>query len=191
MKTIILASSSPRRRDLLRTTGLHFKVKRSHVDENAALALEPHELARTISLEKAKAVARRHGSAIVIAADTLGVLDGQILGKPRSEREAADMLAKLSGRAHSVITAFTVIDTNNNKTVSNSVETRVYVRKLAQSEIDAYVKSKEPLDKAGAYAIQGRGAVLVERIEGDYSSVVGLPLCALAEALKGFGIHIL
>ncbi len=175
----------------MRKTGLHFKVERSGVDENATAAVEPHELAKTISLAKAKAVARRHRNAIVIAADTLGVLDGEILGKPRSAQEAADMLAKLSGRAHSVITGFTVMDADDNKTVSQSVETTVHIRKLDQSEIDAYVRSEEPLDKAGAYAIQGRGAVLVERIEGDYSNVVGLPLCALAETLKDFGVRVL
>ncbi len=161
------------------------------MEENVVPGMEPHELARTIALEKARAVAARHRSAIVIAADTLGALDGQILGKPRNETEATHMLATLSGRVHSVITGFAVIDTSSNRTVSKTVETKVYIKRLAQSEIDAYVRSKEPLDKAGAYAIQGLGAVIVEKIEGDYSNVVGLPLCALVEALRDFGIDIL
>ena len=101
------------------------------------------------------------------------------------------MLTALGGKSHSVITGFTIVDTDTGKTVSRSVETKVYIRTLAPSEIEAYVRSKEPMDKAGAYAIQGLGAILVERIEGDYSNVVGLPLCALTEALKEFGINVL
>jgi septum formation protein len=101
------------------------------------------------------------------------------------------MLQKLNGKSHSVITGFSVIDTAKNKTLSRSVETIVFLKKLTPSEIDTYVKSKEPLDKAGGYAIQGLGAVIVDRIEGDYLNVVGLPLSALTEALKEFGIHIL
>ncbi len=130
-------------------------------------------------------------NAIVIAADTFGVFDGRILGKPHTEEEARRMLEALNGKSHSVITGFSVIDTGTNKVLSKSVETRVYIRKLTPAEIDAYVRSKEPLDKAGAYAIQGLGAVIVERIEGDYYNVVGLPLSALAEALKVFGIDVL
>ncbi len=191
MKTIILASSSPRRRELLHSIGLRFKVEPSDTKENTSLAVEPHQLAQTISLQKAQDVARRHRDALVIGADTLGVLDGRILGKPRTEQEATDMLTTLGGKSHSVITGFTIIDADTGKTVSRSVETKVYIRTLAPSEIEAYVRSKEPLDKAGAYAIQGLGAVLVERIEGDYSNVVGLPLCALTEALKEFGINVL
>jgi septum formation protein len=101
------------------------------------------------------------------------------------------MLEAISGKSHSVITGISIIDTGKNKTLSKSVETKIHLRKLTLAEIDAYVKSKEPLDKAGAYAIQGLGAVFVERIEGDYSNVIGLPLSALTEALKEFGIDIL
>jgi septum formation protein len=101
------------------------------------------------------------------------------------------MLEAINGKSHSVITGFSIIDTGKNKTLSKSVETKIYIRKLTLAEIDAYVKSKEPLDKAGAYAIQGLGAVIVEKIEGDYFNVIGLPLSALTEALKEFGINIL
>ena len=191
LKTIILASSSPRRRELLHSIGLRFKVDSGDTKENTSLALEPHQLAQRISLQKVQGVARRHRDALVIGADTLGVLDGRVLGKPHTEQEATDMLTELAGKSHSVITGFTVVDADTGKTVSRSVETKVYIRTLAPSEIETYVRSKEPMDKAGAYAIQGLGAVLVERIEGDYSNVVGLPLCALAEALKEFGINVL
>jgi septum formation protein len=191
MKTIILASASPRRKELLEKIGLRFKVEPSNYEEDMQSGLEPHEFAQKISLEKAEVVASRHKNAIVIAADTLIVSGSQILGKPHTENEARKILETINGKPHSVITGFSVIDTGENKTLSKSVETKVYIRKLTSAEIDAYVKSKEPLDKAGAYAIQGLGAVIVEKIEGDYFNVIGLPLSALTEALKEFGINIL
>jgi len=191
MKTIILASASPRRKELLQRIGLKFKVDPSNYEENISSELEPHELAQSLSLEKAKLVAEKHMNALVIAADTFIVFEGKILGKPRTETEAKEMLETISGRQHSVITGFTIIDAASNKALSKAVETKVYIRKLSSNEIDAYVESKEPLDKAGAYAIQGLGSVIVEKIEGDYFNVIGLPLSALAETLKEFGVHIL
>ncbi len=191
MKTIILASASPRRKELLEQIGLKFKVKPSNYAEDISSELEPHELAKSLSLEKAKLVAKNHNNALVIAADTFIVFEGKILGKPRAEIEAKRMLETISGGQHSVITGFTIIDTENNKALSKSVETKVYIRKLTPNEIDAYVKSKEPLDKAGAYAIQGLGSAIVEKIEGDYFNVIGLPLSALAESLKEFGVNVL
>lgn len=191
MKAIILASASPRRKELLEQIGLSFRVEPSNYQENIRFDLEPHDLARALSLEKARLVARNHRNALVIAADTFIVFEGKILGKPRTETQAKEMLETMSGKPHSVITGFTIIDADSNKTVSRSVETRVHLRKLGSNEIDAYVRSKEPLDKAGAYAIQGLGSVIVEKIEGDYFNVIGLPLSALAESLKEFGVHIL
>jgi septum formation protein len=191
MKRIILASASPRRQELLEKLGLRFEVEASNYEEDTPSGLEPHELARRISREKAKVVAGKHRDAIVIAADTFIVFGDRMLGKPRTAIEARGMLKTLSGQSHSVITGFSIIDTATNKTLSQSVETKVNIRKLTLKEINAYVKSKEPLDKAGAYAIQGLGSVIVERIEGDYFNVIGLPLSALAEALKQFGIKIL
>lgn len=191
MKTIILASASPRRKELLEKIGLIFKVEPGNYEEPVYSGLEPHEFARRISLEKAKVVAHKHKNAIVIAADTFIVFGSQILGKPLTENAARKMLEAINGRSHSVITGFSIIDTGENKTLSRSVETKVYIRKLTPSEIDAYVKSKEPLDKAGAYAIQGLGTVIVEKIEGDYFNVVGLPLSSLTEALKEFGVEAL
>ena len=191
MKTIILASASSRRKVLLEKTGLIFEVEPSNYEEDMPLRLEPHEFARKISLEKARVVASKHKNSIVIAADTFIVFGGQILGKPHTEKDAREMLEAISGKYHSVITGFSIIDTGKNKTLSKSVETKVYIRKLTLAEIDAYVKSREPLDKAGAYAIQGLGSVFVEKIDGDYYNVVGFPLSALTEALKEFGINIL
>ena len=191
MKKIILASASPRRKELLEKVGLKFEVEPSSYAEDMRSQLSPDELARAISLEKAKLVASKHRNAIVIAADTFIVFEGKIMGKPNTQAEARKMLMTLKGKSHSAITGFTILDTAENKVVSRSVETVIHIKNLTSKEIDAYVKSKEPLDKAGAYAIQGLGSVIVERIEGDYFNVMGLPLSALAESLTEFGIHIL
>lgn len=191
IRKIILASASPRRKELLTITGLKFEVDPADHAEDMNLELSPHELARILSLEKAKSVAGKYGDAIIIAADTFVVMGGKILNKPHSQDEAKGMLELLEGRTHSVITGFTILDTSSGKKLSRSVETKVTFRKLTEIEIDAYVKTKEPLDKAGAYAIQGLGSVLIKGIEGDYFNVIGLPLCALVESLTEFGIRIL
>ena len=191
MKKIVLASASPRRKELLEQMGLQFEVDPAGYDEGKTSASEPHEMARELSLGKARAAARKHRNALIIAADTFVVLGDRMFGKPHTNAQAREMLRALNGRTHSVITGFTVLDTENGKVMSRSVETRVHVRKLTLGEIDSYVRTKEPLDKAGGYAIQGLGAVLVDRIEGDFSNVVGLPLSALAESLREFGVKVL
>jgi len=191
MKRIILASASPRRKELLEKIGLKFEVEPSDSAEDMCSGLSPDELARAISLGKARAVASRHRNTIVIAADTFIVFRGKIMGKPGTEAEARRMLMRLRGKPHSVITGFTILDVDSDKVLTKEVETVVHIKNLTQEEIDAYVKSGEPLDKAGAYAIQGLGSVIVERIEGDYFNVIGLPLSALAEGLEEFGIHVL
>ena len=191
MKRIVLASASPRRRELLEQIGLRFEVDPTDYDEGKAPVSKPHEMAMELSLGKARAATRKNRKAIIIAADTLVVLDGRVFGKPHANAQAREMLRALNGRTHSVVTGFTILDTENGKVVSRSVETMVHIRKMTLKEIDAYVKTKEPLGKAGGYAIQGIGAVLVDRIEGDYSNVVGLPLNALAESLGEFGVDVL
>ena len=191
MKTIILASASPRRKELLEKLSLKFKVDASDCEEEIDSELEPAELVRQISVTKAKSVAALHPNAVIIAADTIGVIGKKILGKPHTENEAGKMLKEISGKPHLVITGFTILDTTTNQMISETVKTTVYIKKLTRQEIDAYVKTGEPLDKAGAYAIQGLGAVIVEKIEGDYYNVMGLPLNAVTEALKEFGIDVL
>ncbi|RPI34745.1 MAG: septum formation inhibitor Maf [Nitrospiraceae bacterium] len=191
MKKIILASASPRRKEILGITGLKFSVCAGDYEEDLALPLKPRELARFLSLKKAEAVSHKYTNAIIIAADTFIVFKDKLLGKPHTDTEAEKMLELLNGRAHSVITGFTVMDTGTGKKLSRSVETKVYFKRLSPQEIRAYVRSKEPLDKAGAYAIQGLGAVFIEKIEGDFFNVVGLPLCALTESLKRFGVDVL
>lgn len=188
---IVLASASERRCELLRRLGLQFTVDPSDCAEEVFAGLGPAQRARRISLEKARIVAARHPCSLIIAADTFGVLRGRILGKPRTPDEAVLMLKVLSGKTHRVITGLTVLDTASGRSVSRLVTTRVIFRRLRRGEIESYVKTGEPLGKAGAYAIQGRGALLVNRIEGDFYNVVGLPLSVLAQVLKRFGIKIL
>jgi len=186
-----LASASPRRKELLEQVGLQFDVEPTNYDEETTSASEPHEMAMELSLGKAKSAARKHRKSLIIAADTLVVLGDRVVGKPHTNAQAREMLRALSGRTHSVITGFSILDTETGKVLSRSVETKVHMRKLTLKEIDSYVRTKEPLDKAGGYAIQGWGVVLVDRIEGDYSNVVGLPLSALAESLGVFGVNVL
>lgn len=191
MKTIILASASPRRKEIMEKTGLLFRVDASGYDEDMVSGLSPGALARRLSYQKAGAVAARHKKAIIIAADTFIVFKGRIFGKPHTAAEAKRMLMTLNGRKHSVITGFTIMDAGTKKRLTRSVETKVYFRKMTSGEIAAYVRSGEPLDKAGGYAIQGLGAALIRKIEGDFYNVMGLPLSDLAEGLKKFGIHVL
>jgi septum formation protein len=191
VRKVVLASASPRRKELLEKIGLIFVVDPSEYPEDLTGDMNPLDFAKAISLEKAKTVASKYPDSLIIAADTFGVLRGKIIGKPHTAEEACQMLSTLSGKSHRVITGFTILDTKSQHTITRVVETRVYFSKLSDEEIDNYVKSGEPLDKAGAYAIQGLGSVIVEKISGDYYNVMGLPLQALTESLKEFGIHIL
>jgi len=190
MRKIILASASPRRREILKATGIQFIVDHAECDESLHSFKDPHRLSKEISARKAAAVALKHPDAIIIAADTFIVFKNELMGKPHTDKEALRMLLQLNGKKHSVITGFTVFDTSKQKKSSGSVETKVFFNKMTYDELKAYVKTGEPLDKAGAYAIQGRGAFLVKKIEGDYLNVVGLPLCELLKTLKKFGITI-
>jgi len=191
MKKIILASASPRRKEILALTRLRFRVEPSEYEETLDNATKPHKLAKRLSLEKAEAVAGKYRDALIIAADTFIVFRGKPLGKPHTSKEARKMLAMLNGKSHSVITGYTVLDTGTGNKITRSIETKVWFKKMTPQELDAYVATKEPLDKAGAYAIQGRGAMIVRKIEGDYLNVVGLPLFDLADSLKKFGIKLL
>jgi septum formation protein len=191
MKKIILASGSPGRKALLSQIGLQFEIDKSNYEEDMSLSMEPNELAKHLSLGKAKDVAQRHENSIIIAADTFCVLGKEILGKPHTTENAKIMLQKLSGKAHSVITGFTIIDTETGKEISKAVETKVFFASATEKDIDDYISSGEPLDKAGAYAMQHRGGVFVEKIEGDYFNIIGLPLPPLVEELKNFGVNIL
>lgn len=185
---LVLASSSPRRKALLETLDIPFEIQVSQAEETLNQSLPPEEVASRLALIKAESVARGLNDALVIGADTIVVLGNQILGKPGSEEEAKEMLKKLSNCRHEVITGLALVDTVNGTTDICHETTSVWFRRLDDEEIDWYIATGEPMDKAGAYGIQGKGAVLVERIEGCYFNVVGLPLTRLYLLLKDKGV---
>jgi septum formation protein len=176
LSSVVLASVSPRRYELLRSLGLTVRVLPSEVDEGDRPGYGPRELAAFHAAAKARAVASREASGLIVAADTVVDLDGASLGKPRDAAEAARMLAALSGRGHIVHTAYVAFDAPAGRRVEQTVSTEVWFATLAQDAIDRYIATGEPFDKAGAYGIQGRGAALVERIDGDFYTVMGFPL---------------
>jgi len=184
MKKIILASGSPRRKELLTEAGIKFDVDVSDYEEDMTLDLPPSELVKHLSLGKAKVVAGRHKNAVIIAADTFVVLKGEVLGKPYTKEKAKEMLEKLSGQAHSIFTGFAIIDTETGETVSEAQESKICFREIQPEEIEEYINSGEPLDKAGAYAIQGGGGKFVENIEGDYTGIIGIPMKAFLEKFE-------
>ncbi len=178
---IVLASKSPRRRDFFRLLGLEFVADSSDADEDIGADLSPAEAVRSLSARKARAVAARHPGALVVGADTIVVLDGEILGKPTDRDEAVAMLRRLRGRAHDVLSSVTLIAPDGAE-ITECAESRVVMRDYGDAEIQAYVDSGDPMDKAGAYAIQNHAFHPVARIEGCYANVMGLPLCHLARA---------
>jgi septum formation protein len=193
MKKLILASASPRRKQLLKQIGLEFEILPSDIDEKLNPRLKPLHQVESLSLQKAQATAamKQAKGAIILAADSMVAIDDEIMGKPKDEKDAKRMLRKLSGRVHSIVTGFTLLDTTTKKTVTRSVEVKVWFKKLSSLEITAYVKKAKPFDKAGAYGIQDLAAIFVEKIDGDYQGAVGLPLHSLAKELKKFGIKVL
>lgn len=188
---IVLASQSPRRQELLRQMGVEqFATISPDADESYPDGLTPQQTVCLISRKKADAAAAMTApNSLLITADTMVFVGGDRLGKPRDEADALRMLHELSGRRHEVCTGVTV--RHGTKSETFAVTTGVYFRSLADEQLRAYIATGEPMDKAGAYGIQGRGAVLVERIDGDYFNVVGLPVCALAECLSRFGVNAL
>ena len=187
---IILASQSPRRRELLERMGItDFKVIPAKGEEVATRTLTPDQLVEQLSRRKCAEVAAAHPDDLVIAADTMVAVNNRLLGKPRTEDDAARMLATLSGRLHMVYTGVTV--SLKGKTLTAHEMTSVRFRTLTQADIIRYIATGEPMDKAGAYGIQGYGCVLVESISGDYYNVMGLPVCRLARMLARFGVDTL
>jgi septum formation protein len=183
---VVLASSSPRRRDLLNLVGISHEVRAPNIDETMRARETPRRHAERLAREKAKAIATRDPNLITIGADTIVVVNRKVLGKPRDTVQAAAMLKQLSGRQHTVVTAVAVA--RGKKLRSAVEEVRVKFRKLHDDEIDAYIATGEPMDKAGAYGIQGYGATMVECVEGDYFAVMGLPLARLVGLLRDLGV---
>ena len=186
---IILASGSPRRRELLEMLGADFEVCPAVGEELVQPGLSPEETVKALALAKAEEISAVNPDSLVLAADTVVELDGNILGKPKDKANAKAMLSVLSGRAHSVFTGVAVL--KGGELRLEVEETRVYFRKLDEREISAYVATGEPMDKAGAYGAQGLASLFVERIEGDFFNVMGLPVCRVGRMLSEFKAELL
>ncbi len=185
---LILASGSPRRQDFLRALGLEFKVVVSQTEEFPFTDGDPMRYALEMAESKACSVSNVHPQDWVIAADTIVIIGKEVLGKPKTEGEAMAMLHRLRGRWHDVITAFCLLHHDKGAAYRKAVQSSVKLKKLSTAEIVSYVATGEPMDKAGAYAVQGMGAFMVEKIKGSYTNVVGLPLSELVEAMQSSGI---
>lgn len=187
---IVLASASPRRYELLNTVGLtDFLVCPALGEEIIDLSLAPHEIVMSLASQKAREVATFHRDGLVIAADTVVAIGDKVLGKPKNADDAREMLTMLSGNSHEVYTGICVI--KDGREICQFEQTSVYFRKLSTREILAYIETGEPMDKAGSYGIQGRGAIFVEKIIGDYFNVMGLPLCRLGTILAKLGVDLI
>lgn len=188
---IILASGSPRRREILANTNAKFDVLTSDVDERIFKFEEPTQLVLRLAFEKCMDIAINNPESLVIGADTIVALDNEILGKPKNEDEAFDMLSKLSNREHQVITGMSIVNIENNKKIVDYTISNVKFKNLTDQDIRDYISTGECLDKAGSYGIQGYGALLVKEIQGDYFNIVGLPISKLSDILKSnFNINL-
>jgi septum formation protein len=184
---LVLASSSPRRKELLAQLGIPFEPVESGVEETALGGLSPAESACQVAVRKAESVQHRYPQRWILGADTIVVLKNRVFGKPRNNRECREMLLSLSGRNHSVITAFCLIDPYGISVHIEAVATKVKVKRMNENEIEAYIKTGEPFGKAGGYAIQAIGSFMIERITGSYTNVVGLPVCEVVRSLVACG----
>lgn len=187
-QSLVLASSSPRRKELLENLHLTFEVSSSEVDENFSITDSPDEIVMELAEKKAKAVAKFYPSSYIIGSDTVVVTNGNILGKPKEKNEAFLMLKTLSGNVHHVYTGVCIVSPD--QTINFYEKTEVVFWELTDEEIDSYISTGEPFDKAGAYGIQGIGSILVKEIKGDYFSVVGLPLSRTVRELKKAGFRL-
>lgn len=190
-RNLILASGSPRRKELLERLGLDFTVCPADIDETRLPDEDAFSYPLRTAVKKAMAVAETAENSLVIAADTIVALDDELLGKPKTTEEAREMLRRLSGREHIVLTGIGVVDTVSGRTLSAVEQTIVYFHPLSEEEIISYVATGEPMDKAGAYGIQERGSLLVRKIDGDYFNVMGLPLAKLYRLLLSVDVDIL
>lgn len=191
-KELILASASPRRKALLEKLNLSFKIIPSEIDEPENTNCKPEEFVKQLALAKAQEIANKlNYNAIVIGADTTVVVEGLSLGKPIDHNDAYKMLKILSNREHKVITGIAIIDTSTNTIMVDHVESEVYFKNLTDEEINEYIKTGEPMDKAGAYAIQGLASTFITGINGCYNNIVGLPIYKLGIMLKEFNIDLL
>lgn len=181
---IILASASPRRKEILENASVKFEVMASSIEELTLDGESPCQMVMRLAFEKGMDIASRQKNDLIISADTVVVIDNTVLGKPENEIEARKMITSLSGRTHQVITGISLINLDNNKKIIDYVISNVKFKNLSEEDINDYIRTKESLDKAGAYGIQGYGALLVDEIQGDYFNIVGLPISRLSDLLK-------
>ena len=184
---LILASVSPRRRDILTQIDIPFQSVGSRIDEAVQEKMRPTDFACLMATRKAESAQKAYRRRWILAADTLVVINKRIFGKPRDAQDCRTMLTELSGKRHRVITGFCILEPSGNKSHLEAVSTRVHVKELSAMEIEAYIETGEPFGKAGAYAIQGIGAFMIEGIEGSYTNIVGLPVCEVVRALLACG----
>ncbi len=187
LASFILASVSPRRKELLEGMGIEFDVIPSGINEDFLNGETPRDHVLRLSKEKSFAVSRNNPDAWVLGADTIVIIDGDVIGKPGTQNDARAMLARLSGREHQVITGFTIVNKSADVMITDAVESFVIFKEISEDEMDWYVKTKEPYDKAGGYAVQGMAAFFIREIRGSYTNVVGLPLTEVVTALKRVG----
>lgn len=184
MSRILLASNSPRRKEILENLGLQFHVVSSEIDEILKKNVHPYKLASNLALQKAENVAsNNYTDGLIIAADTI-VIHDNVLGKPQNQQDAYEMLKKLSDDAHEVVTGVAIIDCKRNKKITDYEVTKVYFREISDEEIYKYIATGEPMDKAGAYGIQGKASLFIKKIDGDYFNVVGLPIYKLGKLMQ-------
>ena len=183
---IILASASPRRKEILENTNVKFKIMASDIEELTLEGESPCQMVMRLAFEKGMDIASKQKSDLIISADTIVVLDNKVLGKPKDEVEAIHMIESLSGKTHQVITGISLINLENNKKIIDYVISNVKFKNLSKEDINDYIRTNESLDKAGAYGIQGYGALLVDEIQGDYFNIVGLPISRLSDLLKKY-----
>jgi len=188
---LVLASGSPRRKELLASLGIPFEIRVSDADETIPPGANPVEIVQELAYKKAQAVANTVSHGLVLGADTIVVFQDEILGKPVDEEEAKRMLSLLSGQAHIVYTGIALVEANGERSVRDVRGTNVHMKVLSPEQIDAYVSTGEPMDKAGAYGIQGKAAQFVTGIHGDFFNVVGLPISLVADHLSDFGFDVL
>lgn len=193
MKTLVLASSSPRRQELIQMLGLPFEIATNDVDETVSNDLSPKQIVEELSLRKAQASTARitDSQSIVIGSDTIVVYLEEVLGKPKDQEDAFRMLKLIEGKTHQVYTGITCIDVGESRIVTRSRVTDVRMKALSDEQIRAYIATGEPMDKAGAYAVQGIGSTIVESINGDHFNVVGMSLSLLSEMLEELGVKVL
>ncbi|MDO9231679.1 MAG: Maf family protein [bacterium] len=190
-RKIILASRSARRKALLEQMGLEFEVRESEYEEDMTAMSDPYELVKFLARKKGEDVAKHYEDAIIISGDTFTIFEGKFIGKPKDEEDAFQTLRNFSGKTHEMVSGFAIIDTKNKIVVNDFDKAQVKFRDLSEEEIADYVATKEPLSRGGSYGMMELGAVLIESIEGDFYSVIGLPLNKIYPELKKMGVDIL